>query len=125
MADHSHGACCPLCGSDIAPDRLLVDLATNEIFVNSKWVRVSPKHAEILMVLAAANGTMVRYAELVCKVWGARSDIDDPAKSLAVHVHRLRRVLEGSQWAIVTSNERGFTLRRRLDAENAISKEAA
>lgn len=125
MAHHNGESCCPLCGGPVEAERLLVDLSTNQIFVGGEWIKVQPKQAEILTVLAAAAGTMVRYTDLVRKVWGAQFDINDPAKSLSVHVHRLRQVLDGSHWTIITSNERGFTLRRRFEVAGAGAMEEA
>jgi DNA-binding response OmpR family regulator len=84
---------CPCCGQSIpVSDEVLVSLDTNSITVRGVSVRLEPREAEVLFVLAARMPAPIRRETIVAKVWGLW-DGEATAKNVDVHICKLRRKL--------------------------------
>lgn len=75
-----------LCSRDLA-----VDLDAHLVLVGDRPLTLPHKELGILAVLVGAAGRVVARREIIDQVWGPRGA---PAKSLDVHIRRLRRRIE-------------------------------
>jgi DNA-binding response OmpR family regulator len=85
-------------------DDVFVSLDTNSITVRGVSLRLAPKHAEILHVLAGCMPAPVRRGFITARVWGL-CERERTAKNLDVHIFNLRRKLEPL----------GLTIRAHID----------
>lgn len=100
---------CPYCGSHYEPPPLGVDLNNNFIVIDGKRFDVSPRMAEVFMVLLDAHPVGVRKAKIMAKVWGALDVVDDSLVSL--YIGQIRDVLEKTKWTVTKLRTTGGTYR--------------
>lgn len=85
-SEHSGTGRGVLCARD-----LVVDLDAHLVLVSDRPLTLPHKELGILVVLVGAAGRVVARQEIIDQVWGPRGA---PAKSLDVHIRRLRRRIE-------------------------------
>jgi len=68
-----------------------VDLSARLVYVGGVPITIPRKEMDLLAMLVAAAGRVVSREALVAAAWGRRGA---PAKSLEVHIRRLRRRIE-------------------------------
>lgn len=83
---HPDGDPAMLCAQD-----LVVDLDAHLVLVGDRVITMPRKELDILAVLVGAVGRVVSRQELIERVWGPHGA---PAKSLDVHIRRLRGRIE-------------------------------
>lgn len=85
---------CPCCGQPIpVSDDVIVSLNTNSITVRGVSLRLAPRQAEILHVLAMCMPKPVRRGAITAHVWGM-TERELTAKNLDVHISNLRPKLK-------------------------------
>ncbi|MDP3277628.1 MAG: response regulator transcription factor [Deltaproteobacteria bacterium] len=72
---------------------LVVDLSVHEVSAAGRTVPVPNREFELLVLLARAQGQVVRRAKILTELWDGGGD--SASRSLDVHVKRLRERLEG------------------------------
>jgi len=93
---------CPCCGQPIpVSNDVIVSLDTNTITVRGASLRLQPREAEILHVLASRMPSPVRRAAIVAVVWGL-TEREMTAKNIDTYVSNLRRKLMPIDLAIRT-----------------------
>lgn len=83
-------------------DKLIINLDSYELIVNSKKVETPPKEMELLFHLATTPNRVYTRNQLLDEVWGF--DYFGDSRTVDVHVKRLREKLEGvsEQWTLKT-----------------------
>lgn len=83
-------------------DKLIINLASYELTVNSKRIDTPPKELELLYHLASSPNRVYTRNQLLDEVWGF--DYFGDSRTVDVHVKRLREKLEGvsEQWSLKT-----------------------
>lgn len=100
---------CPCCGQPIpVSDDVIVSLDTNSITVRGVNMRLAPKQAEILQVLASCMPKPVRRGFITARVWGL-CERERTAKNLDVHISGLRLKLAPLGLSIRTHTDNGAT----------------
>lgn len=82
---------CPCCGHSVAWDKPHVDLNLSTISWHGS-IRVSPRRAEILSVLAAAFDTYVLFDTIIPKIYGV-AEGESARNTILVELHRTRPAL--------------------------------
>lgn len=75
--------------------RLVIDLASREVFLEGAVVALTPKEFDLLVHLALSPRQVFSRAQLLDHVWSSSPDYQDPA-TVTVHVGRLRQKLEAN-----------------------------
>ncbi|AUT76122.1 transcriptional regulator [Paraburkholderia hospita] len=96
--------------------QLQVDVATRELFLDGKAVRLGSRAFDMLAVLIAANGALVSKSELLAQVW---PDTIVEENNLQVHMSALRKALGNNRGLIQTVSGRGYRLVRRAASTTA------
>ncbi|MDA8148023.1 MAG: winged helix-turn-helix domain-containing protein [Actinomycetota bacterium] len=78
-------------GTMLRAQDVTVDLAARLVHVGGVAVTMPRKEMDLLAMLVSAAGSVVSREDLVAGAWGHRGA---PAKSLEVHIRRLRRRIE-------------------------------
>ncbi|MBR4953639.1 MAG: response regulator transcription factor [Oscillospiraceae bacterium] len=83
-------------------DKLVIDLESYELVVDSKRVETPPKEMELLFHLASSPNRVFTRNQLLDEVWGF--DYFGDSRTVDVHVKRLRDKLEGvsEKWTLKT-----------------------
>jgi len=83
-------------------DKLVINLDSYELVVNSQRVDTPPKELELLYHLAAAPNRVFTRNQLLDEVWGF--DYFGDSRTVDVHIKRLREKLEevSDQWRLKT-----------------------
>lgn len=93
---------CPCCGQPIpVSDDVIVSLDTNSITVRGMSLRLTPRQAEILRVLADKMPAPVRRQTVTARVW-CLNERELTEKNLDVHVSNLRHKIAPLGLAIHT-----------------------
>jgi DNA-binding winged helix-turn-helix (wHTH) protein len=92
-------------------DYPVVDLNSNTVNVAGMVVQLRPTGAEILSVLARANGEVVRHDRLLSQIYGGGDG--GTMDTMHVHVFHLRRVIKKTRAEIVTVPWCGYALRMK------------
>jgi DNA-binding response OmpR family regulator len=102
---------CPCCGQPIpVSSDVIVSLNTNSITLRGVTMRLEPREAEVLYVLAERMPAPLTRETIVAKVWGL-SDSEAPAKNVDVHVCKLRQKL----------GRLGLTISKYREGRNSLS----
>jgi len=89
-----------------------VDLNENIITMDGIEIAVRPREAEIMSVLADANGC-VEWDDLTRRVLGVTpAERMDPKRLISCHIVHLRKAIERTRYRIENRPERGFELCR-------------
>ena len=83
-------------------DKLVINLDSYELIVDSKKIETPPKEMELLFHLASATNRVYTRNQLLDEVWGF--DYFGDSRTVDVHIKRLREKLEGvsDQWSLKT-----------------------
>lgn len=77
---------------EIFIDGLLINKATREVFVDDKFIRLTPREFDILTILASNQGRVLSTEQIYEKVW------DEPFinadNTVAVHIRNIREKIE-------------------------------
>lgn len=111
VIERASSPCCPTCGSQIALEApLRVDLNTNTVTGYGIAMRVSPRHAEAIQVLADAYPRAVDKATLEGRLWG---NTDISPHLLTTTLCFVRRKLEKFGFRIENVWNHGYRLLRK------------
>lgn len=77
---------------EICIDGLLINTATREVFVDDKFVRLTPREFDILTVLASNRGRVLSTEQIYEKVWDEPFFNSD--NTVAVHIRNIREKIE-------------------------------
>lgn len=77
---------------EICIDGLVINTATREVFVDDKFVRLTPREFEILKVLATNIGRVLSTEQIYEKVWDEPFFNSD--NTVAVHIRNIREKIE-------------------------------
>lgn len=88
---------------------MLFDRAARRIHVEGRAVELTPREAILLELLTAHAGKVVSK-EQIGAAWASAGDEVGVGNTTEVHVHRLRRKLEGSQLSVRTVRGLGYLL---------------
>lgn len=77
---------------EICLDGLLINTATREVFVDDKFVRLTPREFDILTVLASNMGRVLSTEQIYEKVWDEPFFNSD--NTVAVHIRNIREKIE-------------------------------
>lgn len=77
---------------EICIDGLLINTATREVFVDDKFVRLTPREFDILNVLASNQGRVLSTEQIYEKVWDEPFINSD--NTVAVHIRNIREKIE-------------------------------
>ncbi len=83
-------------------DKLVINLDSYELIVDSKKIETPPKEMELLFHLASTPNRVYTRNQLLDEVWGF--DYFGDSRTVDVHIKRLREKLEGvsDQWSLKT-----------------------
>jgi len=83
-------------------DKLIINLDSYELLVDSNKIDTPPKELELLFHLATSPNRVYTRNQLLDEVWGF--DYFGDSRTVDVHVKRLREKLEGTsaQWSLKT-----------------------
>ena len=83
-------------------DKLVIDLDSYELLVDSKRIETPPKEMELLFHLASSPNRVFTRNQLLDEVWGF--DYFGDSRTVDVHIKRLRDKLEGvsESWTLKT-----------------------
>ena len=83
-------------------DKLVIDLDSYELLVDSKKIDTPPKELELLYHLASTPNRVYTRNQLLDEVWGF--DYFGDSRTVDVHIKRLREKVEGvsDQWELKT-----------------------
>lgn len=91
-------------------DDLRLELASHSLRCGAKSVRLSPKEFEVLRLLMASPGGVVRKDQLIGKVWGVESDAEDNNVEAYISFLRKKLFYLGSRAGISTLRKVGYRL---------------
>jgi two-component system OmpR family response regulator len=94
---------------ELAAGALRFDRETRRAFVNAAPVELSPREA-VLLDLLLLNVDKVVTKEQIASAWAGDGNDVGTGNTAEVHIHRLRRKLEGSDLAIRTVRGLGYLL---------------
>ncbi|SFB35933.1 response regulator transcription factor [Clostridium frigidicarnis] len=77
---------------EIIIEGLRININTREVFVEDKFIRLTPKEFNILAYLAANRGTVLTSEQIYDKVWKEEFYNDD--NTVAVHIRNIRGKIE-------------------------------
>ncbi|WP_315066075.1 response regulator transcription factor [uncultured Clostridium sp.] len=77
---------------EICVDGLVINRATREVFVDDKFVRLTPREFDILTVLASNLGRVLSTEQIYEKVWNEPFFNSD--NTVAVHIRNIREKIE-------------------------------
>jgi DNA-binding winged helix-turn-helix (wHTH) protein len=80
--------------------------------------RLEPKAAQVLVILASADGGIVSRASLLDGAWGSASGSDEALTQAVAQIRRLFQEL-GEDDPIETLAKRGYRLRARLASDSS------
>lgn len=104
---------CPLCGAEAAaPDDFAVDLDSNMVRAGAGFFEVTPSLAELAWLLRRAWPSPMHRERLSQGFYGARAGDPPDPKIFDVLASRLRRVLAGSGWTVLSCHDHGYRLAR-------------
>ena len=104
MIRRSHG----IASNQLAVGSLLLDTVTRRASVAGQALDLTPREFALLEMLATRHGQVVSRAQIVSSLCAWDEDISSNA--LDIHIHRLRRKLEGSALALRTLRGFGYLL---------------
>ena len=94
--------------SQIEIGTLLIDLDTKQVFVNGEPIDLTKKELEILILLARDPSKVFSREEILDRVW--REDVFVMARTIDVHITRIRKKLRGSGVKIINRSGFGYCL---------------
>jgi two-component system phosphate regulon response regulator PhoB len=105
LRTHSHATnylalCC---------DDLVLDAATNRVTVQGKLVNVRGVEYRLLEFLMTHRGRTFNRTQLLSRVWGGDTDVDE--RTVDVNVQRLRKILGERGYEAYIQTVRGFGYR--------------
>ncbi|GAA0076030.1 response regulator transcription factor [Clostridium sp. CTA-5] len=77
---------------EICIDGLIINTATREVFVDDKFIRLTPREFDILTVLALSQGRVLSTEQIYEKVWDEPFINSD--NTVAVHIRNIREKIE-------------------------------
>jgi two-component system phosphate regulon response regulator PhoB len=105
LRSHAHQAnqvalCC---------DALILDAATNRVTVNGELMNLRGVEYRLLEFLMSHTGRTFNRTQLLSRVWGGDSDVDE--RTVDVNVQRLRKILSERGYEAYIQTVRGFGYR--------------
>lgn len=79
-------------GDEIEIDDMLINVATHEVKINDKDVKLTPREFDILELLARNRGMVFSMEKIYEKVW--KEDFFDSTNTVMVHVRKIREKTE-------------------------------
>jgi len=97
--------------TNIAFGALELETNSRQFLVASTPLSLTPREHAVLEMLITAGGRVVSKAALTESVFGL--DDDASSNAIEIHVHRIRKKLEGSRTGIGTLRGLGYALRKQ------------
>lgn len=99
---------------ELGPEEIYVDLPNNRMAVGwmSHSVHLSPREAELALVLVSAMPRLQHNEEIIARVWGATPGESITSRCLKVHIHHLRNRIRGFGLAVENIWDRGYRIVR-------------
>jgi two-component system, OmpR family, phosphate regulon response regulator PhoB len=88
---------------------LILDRSTNRVTAGGKLVQVKGIEYRLLEFLMSHPGQTFNRTQLLTRIWGEGSDVDE--RTVDVNVQRLRRILNDSGYEACVQTVRGFGYR--------------
>jgi two-component system, OmpR family, phosphate regulon response regulator PhoB len=105
LRSHAHQAD----GVTLQCDDLVLDAATNRVTADGKLINLRGVEYRLLEFLMSHNGRTFNRAQLLNRVWGGDSDVDE--RTVDVNVQRLRKILSERGYEAYIQTVRGFGYR--------------
>jgi two-component system, OmpR family, phosphate regulon response regulator PhoB len=96
-------------GVTLQCDELVLDAATNRVTADGKLMNLRGVEYRLLEFLMSHNGRTFNRAQLLNRVWGGDSDVDE--RTVDVNVQRLRKILSERGYEAYIQTVRGFGYR--------------
>lgn len=77
---------------EISIDGLVINIATREVFVDDKFVRLTPREFDILKVLSSNIGRVLSTEQIYERVW--EEPFFNSDNTVAVHIRNIREKIE-------------------------------
>jgi two-component system, OmpR family, phosphate regulon response regulator PhoB len=90
-------------------DDLVLDAATNRVTVNGKLMNLRGVEYRLLEFLMSHTGRTFNRTQLLSRVWGGDTDVDE--RTVDVNVQRLRKILSERGYEAYIQTVRGFGYR--------------
>jgi two-component system, OmpR family, phosphate regulon response regulator PhoB len=90
-------------------DDLVLDAATNRVTVNGKLMNLRGVEYRLLEFLMSHTGRTFNRTQLLSRVWGGDSEVDE--RTVDVNVQRLRKILSERGYEAYIQTVRGFGYR--------------
>ena len=90
-------------------DDLVLDAATNRVTAQGKLINLRGVEYRLLEFLMAHTGRTFNRAQLLSRVWGGDSEVDE--RTVDVNVQRLRKILSERGYGAYIQTVRGFGYR--------------
>lgn len=101
---------CPCCKRELPFIEIpIVSLDYNAIILRGKAIKVSPMQAEIMQVLVNQIYQVVKYEDLITKIYGV-AEPETSDRVMYVQVCHLRKHLAETEWFIESVNRAGYRL---------------
>jgi len=96
-------------GVALCCDDLILDAATNRVTVNGKLMNLRGVEYRLLEFLMSHTGRTFNRTQLLSRVWGGDSEVDE--RTVDVNVQRLRKILSEKGYEAYIQTVRGFGYR--------------
>jgi two-component system phosphate regulon response regulator PhoB len=96
-------------GVTLQCDDLVLDAATNRVTADGKLINLRGVEYRLLEFLMSNNGRTFNRSQLLSRVWGGDTDVDE--RTVDVNVQRLRKILSERGYEAYIQTVRGFGYR--------------
>lgn len=97
-------------GKQIVMEDIRIDLNSRTVKRKEKWIELTPKEFELLVMLAQNRNTALYREDILERIWGIDMEIE--TRTLDIHIQRLRKKL-GWKEQIKTVYKIGYRLEVR------------
>lgn len=101
---------CPCCRRAVELAKAVdVCLTTSVVSYQGKTLKVPPRQAELIVLLAQSYPRPMKTTDLIYRMWGL-AEPGHPPDNIYCHVYRLRKVLGKIGLSLVSFSGRGYAL---------------
>jgi len=102
---------------------LVLDSATNRVTAHGRYINLRGVEYRLLEFLMAHPGRTFNRTQLLMRIWGADSEVDE--RTVDVNVQRLRKLLSDSGCESYLQTVRGFGYRFQVPSVRALPADSA
>ena len=99
---------------------LLIHCRTQEVWLNGEWLHLTPIEFRLLTCLARGANHTISRQRLRQEIWGPDPGPEARARTIDMHIWRLRSKLAGLPGGPVVETVRGFGYRLRSEASGVL-----